>query len=82
MTIQVPDFAATYGLEPDEVEQRVRERLVLSLFTEERISSGKAATLLGISRVAFLGLLHRRRIAYLDLSPEELEADLQALKQT
>jgi predicted HTH domain antitoxin len=59
------------GISREDVQQRIQEWLVLSLFTDERISSGRAARLLGMSRMDFLALLHRRGIAYLDYSPDE-----------
>ena len=52
--------------------QTQNEQLVLSLFVDEQISSGKAAKLLGMSRVAFLRLLHEREIVYLNYSPEKV----------
>ncbi len=42
------------------------EAQAVALFSKGRISSGRAARALGISRVAFLGLLHQRGVAYVD----------------
>ena len=53
---------------------------VLSLFTEGRISSGKAARLLGVSRIEFLDLLRRRGIAYVDMTSEELAEEFAAVR--
>ncbi len=80
MTVPIPDFAADYGLRPEDVEHRLKEWLVLSLFTEERISTGKAAKLLGIPRLAFIDLLRRWGISYLDLDTDELASDLRSLE--
>ena len=80
MTVRVPDFAATYGLDSEEVENRLKEWLVLSLYTEGKISSGKAAHLLGISRLAFFDLLHRTGISYFDMDKKEVASDLDALR--
>lgn len=80
MTVPIPDFAADYGLRPEDVEHRLKEWLVLSLFAEERISTGKAAKLLGIPRLAFIDLLRRWGISYLDLDTDELASDLRALE--
>ncbi len=57
------------------------EWLVLSLFTEERVSSGKAARLLNISRIVFLALLRKRGIAYVDYSEEELAEEFAAVNK-
>ncbi len=51
------------------------QSFVLSLYRQDRISSGKAAQLLGISRLAFIHLLDSEGIAYLDYTPEELEME-------
>ena len=58
----------------------MKEWLVLSLFTEGHISSGKAAHLLNISRVDFLDLLSARGIAYINYSPEELAEEFAAVE--
>ena len=60
---------------------KLKKWIVLSLFSEERISSGKAARLLNISRIEFLALLNSRGIAYLNYTPEELEEEFVAVKE-
>ena len=67
------------GINREEVQRRINEWLVLSLFTEERISSGKAARLLQMGRVEFLALLRQRGIAYIDYSEDELAEELTAV---
>jgi predicted HTH domain antitoxin len=42
----------------------------------KRISSGTAAVLAGVERVEFLFDLHRYGVAAIDLSTDELQADL------
>jgi predicted HTH domain antitoxin len=69
------------GLNREEVQRRVTEWLVLSLFTEERISSGKAARLLNLSRIDFLALLRQRGIAYIDYSEDELADEFAAVEK-
>ena len=54
---------------------RVAEALVLELFREGRISSGKAAELLGISKDTFRGLLKERGIPYFRRTYEEVLDD-------
>ncbi len=80
VTLSVPPELLRYGYDQESLQRNVREWLVLSLFTEGVISSGKAARLLGISRLEFLELLRRRKIAYLDYSPQELEEEFEAAK--
>lgn len=78
LEIQVPAPLLRLGISREDVSQRVTEWLVLSLFTEGHISSGKAGKLLGISRVEFLALLRKRGIAYLDYSEDELAQEWRA----
>jgi predicted HTH domain antitoxin len=66
LEIKIPDDLLQFGLGREEIQRRVNEWLVLSLFADERISSGSAARSLGISRVEFLALLRDRGISYLD----------------
>lgn len=47
------------------------------LFEMKRLSSGAAATLVGVDRVAFLLELHRYGVAMIDLTEEELRADFE-----
>jgi predicted HTH domain antitoxin len=77
--IKIPDNLLQFGLGREEIQQRVNEWLVLSLFADERISSGRAARLLEISRVEFLALLRDRGIAYIDYTKEELEEEFAAV---
>ncbi len=78
--IQVPKSFFQFGLNQAEVQRRVAEWLVLSLFTEERISSGKAARLLNISRIEFLALLRVRGIAFIDYTDDELAEEFEAVE--
>jgi predicted HTH domain antitoxin len=79
--IQVPTPLLHYGLDRDEIQRRVTEWLVISLFVDERISSGKAASFLNMSRVDFLVLLRRAGIAYVDYTNEEIADELAAVQQ-
>ena len=72
--IRVPAPLLQLGIDREEMQRRGTEWLVLSLFTEERISSGKAARLLNLSRVDFLALLRARGFAFIDFSEDELAA--------
>ena len=77
--VQISTPLLRLGLDQQAVQQRINEWLVLSLFTEEHISSGKAANLLHISRIEFLALLRRRGIAYLNFNADELADELAAV---
>lgn len=71
--VQIPAPLLRFGLSEADIQHRVTEWLVLSLFAEGHVSSGKAAQLLNMSRIEFLALLRSRGIAYINYSPEELE---------
>ncbi len=79
LEIRIPASLLQLGIDREEVQNRVTEWLVLSLFTEERISSGKAARLLYMSRIDFLALLRKRGIAYVDYSEAELADEVAAV---
>lgn len=81
LEIHIPAPILRYGLTQDDVQLRVVEWLVLSLFTEGRISSGRGARLLNISRIEFLALLRARGISYIDYSREELEEEFAAVDE-
>ena len=79
--VTVPPALVQYGFSQDHVQRNVNEWLVLSLFTDSHISSGKAANLLGISRIDFLALLRKRGIAYIDYSAQELAEEFDAVDE-
>ncbi|MGC9523689.1 MAG: UPF0175 family protein [Anaerolineae bacterium] len=61
----------------EDFEQEARMAMAAKLFEMKRLSSGIAAQLAGVDRVTFLLSLHEYGVAMLDLSAEELEADLE-----
>ncbi len=79
--VSVPAPLLQFGIDQNEVQRRVTEWLVLSLFVEGRISSGKAARLLNMSRIEFLELLRARGIAYINYTPAELAEEFAAVKK-
>lgn len=78
--VRVPADLLQFGFNQEQVQHHVTEWLVLSLFTEGHISSGKAATLLNITRGEFLALLRRRGIAYVDYTSAELAEEFEAVE--
>ena len=58
------------------VEQSARELIVLELYRERRISTGRSAELLGISLRDSIQLSSKLGIPFLDASEEELSQDL------
>lgn len=59
-----------------QIPEQVLELLALELFRQERISAGKGAELLGITKWDFIQLLNCHSIDYFTQSPKELEAEV------
>jgi predicted HTH domain antitoxin len=83
VTLQVtlPKKLLAYGLGQEEVNREVGKCLVFSLFRAARVSSGKAASLLGMTRREFLELLHQEGIAYFDYSEEDLQTEFASVRE-
>jgi predicted HTH domain antitoxin len=79
--VKIPSSLFQLGIRREDVQHLVVESLVLSLFVQEHISSGKAARLLGMSRAEFLALLRTRGIAYINYSAEELAEEFAAVQR-
>ena len=80
-SVQIPNNLLKLGISQDEIQNRISEWLVFSLFSEGKISSGKAGTLLGISRLDFIQLLKTRGIAFINYSEDEVKEELEAVKK-
>ena len=70
------DLLGALDVAEEELEPRLKMLIALELFREGRISSGKAAELLGQSKEAFVGLLDRHGIAYFSETPSEFTAQV------
>ena len=81
LNVRVPNSLLSLGLTQEEIQRRVSEWLVFSLFSEGKISSGKAGKLLGISRMEFIKLLQTRGIAFINFTEDELNEELAAVKK-
>jgi predicted HTH domain antitoxin len=64
------------GLSRDDAVRALKKSLVLQLVRDQRISAGKAAELLGISKFEFIVLMSANNVAYFDYSSEELDEEL------
>jgi len=60
---------------PTQASKAAREYIILGLYQEGRISGGKAAELLGLTRRSFIALLARKGIPYFRLEPQEWDAE-------
>ena len=75
------DLLGALEVPPEQLETRLRELIALQLFREGRISSGKGAELLGLSKLEFIQLLAQRGLSYFTESPEELIAEVEMLER-
>jgi predicted HTH domain antitoxin len=57
------------------VQAAAQEMIVLELYRRGAVSSGKAAELLGISRLAFIQHASRLGIPYVDMTEDEWAAE-------
>ena len=75
--IELPrDLLAALNIAESDLGRRVQEWVILELFQEGEISSGKAAEILGTTKARFLDLLAQRGLPYLDAGPRDLEREL------
>jgi len=63
------------------VKQAARELIVLELYRQGEISSGKATELLGLGREQFIRRASERGIPYFQLDAKELQRELDASKR-
>jgi len=61
---------------PEAFAQEAKMAMAVKLYEMQRLSSGMAATLAGVSRVAFIAQLHRYGVAVIDLNPADLASDV------
>ncbi|MEW5921170.1 MAG: UPF0175 family protein [Bacillota bacterium] len=64
-----------------QLEDSVRELLVLELYRLREISSGKAAELLGMERFEFVRYASRLGIPFLDMDSTEFQEEIMNLKE-
>ena len=80
--LQIPfskDLAALLGTQ-DQAAAKARELIILGLYQENRISGGKAAELLGMTRLGFVSLLMRKGIDYFRLTADEWAEEVAIVK--
>ena len=80
LPVVLPREFLTHLGTPSQAAEAIREFTILGLYQESRISAGKAAELLGLTRRGFLALLARKGIPYFRLDPQEWEAEVARLR--
>jgi predicted HTH domain antitoxin len=76
LDVELPDelFAE---LRKEEIETKAKEALVMELLREHRLSQGKAAEILGISRHELFNLMTSHCVPVIDRDTEDLRNELQ-----
>ena len=78
LTVDYPDsLPDALHRTPAEFEHEAKMAMAAKLFEMKRLSSGAAANLVGVDRVSFLLELHPYGVPMIDLTEEELRADLE-----
>lgn len=74
--LELPDEVFDEDFKVEDLKVRVKERVVIELLRGHKISQGKAAELLGISRWALMDLMAKQKLSVIDMSEEELQQEL------
>jgi predicted HTH domain antitoxin len=75
LEFELPDEALAH-LPEDDVAGKAKEAFVIELLREHHLSQGKAAEILGISRYDLFDLMTKYQVPVIDLTEEELAAEL------
>lgn len=73
-------FIPVMGTTKKRLPNRVKELIALELFREGKITTGKAAELVGIHRMEFIHLLAKNDIPFFTQKPEELEDEINLIE--
>ncbi len=81
ITFELPEDVIALLGSPEAAAAEAREALVLALLRDARISQGKAARLLGITRWDILDLMARYQIPSGPATAEEMEQEIRDLRR-
>ncbi len=79
--LQVPEALRELGYNAEDICREVPALLVLKRFRQGAIGTGKAASILGMSRRDFLDLLAREGIPLFDPADEEFANELKTVQE-
>ncbi len=79
VTIEIPESIIALAKDLP-IEKVAREAVIFELYRRNDISSGKAAELLGMSRIEFIQASGDLGIPFIRMSPAELEAEIAVAK--
>jgi predicted HTH domain antitoxin len=74
---ELPDETFGEGFQEEMFVAKIKEEAATRLLKERRISQGKAAELLGISRHDLFDLMAKYEIPVIAMTPEELQEEFQ-----
>lgn len=77
LVLDFPDELKDEDLKDSDVKARAMEAAVLELLKKGRVSQGKAAEILGLSRQDFFDLMSKHDIPMANFSPQELNRQRQ-----
>ena len=84
MTINIPldpELTGLLQMFDKPVPDTARELIVLELYRQGKISSGKAAELLSLERVAFIQYASQLGIPFFDMTAEEWQAEVEQARK-
>jgi DNA-binding NtrC family response regulator len=64
------------NLPEEEASAKAKEAFIMELLREHRVSQGKAAEMLVLTRHELFALMTKYQVPVIDLTPEELKAEL------
>ncbi len=76
LVLEFPEEISEEDLVDEDVRRKSREGAVFELLRKKKISQGKAAELLGITRNELFDLMAKFDIPVIDMSEEELKKEL------
>ncbi len=77
LELELPDEVFAH-LQDEDIAMKAKEALVMALLREHHLSQGKAAEILAIDRHALFDLMTKCQVPVIDLTEEELQAELNA----
>lgn len=81
VNLQVPrDLLGALDIPESQLASQILESFAVELFRQQRISTGKAAEMLAMSKSDFIQLLNRHQVLYFTESGEELATEVAAIE--
>lgn len=75
------ELAELLGSSPEQIERSALEKIVLELYRIRELSAGRAAEFLHLEKFAFIRWAGEQGIPYFDMTPEEWQQELRAIRQ-